>query len=81
MVTHPAGQTTNQSELMGSEVAPCQRGEKGMIALLNTTLPHGWREGIKKMDEKMDIPRPGGSAAPVQPASLGVTPTRLDSYF
>lgn len=51
-----------------------------MIALLATTLPHGWMEDIKKMD----IPHPDGSAAPVQMASLGVTPTRLDSalsYF
>lgn len=51
-------------------MVPRRRGEKGMIALLATALPHGWMEDIKKMD----IPHPGGSAAPVRPGLFGCHP-------
>lgn len=45
-----SGINCNQSELMAWEVVPCQRGEKGMIALLNITLPHGQMDGRYKKD-------------------------------
>lgn len=50
MATHTAGRAANQSELIGSEVVPHRRGEKGMIALLAATLPHGQMERRYKKD-------------------------------
>lgn len=73
MATHTAGRAANQSELIGSEVVPRQRGEKGMIALLAATLPHGQMERRykKRWMEGRIFP---AQAAPIQLGLFWVSP-------